>query len=684
MTHPHPKGNFVPKAILMKPGIKTLNTAGQNFSKAAISVNTAYQRPTVNNARTTSNIFNRVHSHVSRPFNKSTTNKNSNLNEKVNTVKGNVTTARPKAVVSDSKGYEANAVKASACWVWRPKQKVLDHVSRHNGQSTARHMTGNKSYLSDYEEIDGGFVAFGGDPKGGRITGKGKISTDIECVVLSPDFKSLDENHVLIRVPRKDNMYSVDLKNIVPLGGLTCLFANATLDESNLWHRRLGHINFKILNKLVRGNLVRGLPSKIFENNHTCVACQKGKQHKASCKTKTVMNQFYEMKGIKREFSVARTPKQNGVAERKNRTLIEAARTMLSDSKLPTTFWAEAVNTACYVQNRVLVIKSYNKTPYERFLDGKENITDQKYILLPLLTFNSSLSKSLKDSPNAEFKPSREEEKIDFEYQENEDSEVPNTEEPRRGEAIILNGVQKQKMIEVREQQELCCQPPVFEDPQFPDTVYKSRKKLYIVSSAPIAWELTFFLGLQVKQKDDGIFISQDKYVADILKKFDFATVKTASTLIETNKALLKDEEAEDVDVHLYRSMIGSLMYLTTSRPDITLLFVLVQDSSFDLEYFSDSDYAGASLDRKSTTGSCQFLGKILISWQCKKQTIVANSTTEAKYIAAANCCGQVGDEAVHKELGDKMERAATTASSFEAEQDSGSGSRCQETTLGM
>ncbi|GKG00891.1 hypothetical protein Tco_0305596, partial [Tanacetum coccineum] len=124
--------------------------------------------------------------------------------------------------------------------------------------------------------------------------------------------------------------------------------------------------------------------------------------------------------------------------------------------------------------------------------------------------------------------------------------------------------------------------------------------------------ELTFFLGLQVKQKDDGIFINQDKYVADILKKFDFSSVKTVSTTIETNKALLKDEEANDVDVyHLYRSMIGSLMYLTTSRPDI--IFVVcacARDSPFDLEAFSDSDYAGAILDRKSTTGGCQFLGK--------------------------------------------------------------------------
>ncbi|GJT04578.1 putative ribonuclease H-like domain-containing protein, partial [Tanacetum coccineum] len=269
-------------------------------------------------------------------------------------------------------------------------------------------MTGNKSYLSDYEEIDGGFVAFGGDPKGGKITSKGKISTDTECVVLSPDFKLLDENHVLLRVPRKDNMYSVDLKNIVPLGGLTYLFAKATLDESNLWHRRLGHINFKTINKLVKGNLVRGLPSKLFEINQTCVACQKGKQHRASCienlidlKVKVircdngtefknkVMNQFYEMKGIKREFSVARTPQQNEVAERKNRTLIEAARTMLADSKLPTTFWAEAVNTACYVQNRVLVIKPHNKTPYELFLGRKHALSFMRPFGCPVTILNT-------------------------------------------------------------------------------------------------------------------------------------------------------------------------------------------------------------------------------------------------------------------------------------------------------
>ncbi|GKB00908.1 hypothetical protein Tco_0828952 [Tanacetum coccineum] len=126
-------------------------------------------------------------------------------------------------------------------------------------------------------------------------------------------------------------------------------------------------------------------------------------------------------------------------------------------------------------------------------------------------------------------------------------------------------------------------------------------------------------------------------------QKFDFITVKTASTPTYTIKALIKDEEAKNVDVHLYRSMIGSLMYLTSSRPDIMLVVcACARDSPFNLEAFSDSDYVGASLDRKSITGSCQFLGKRLISWQCKKQTIVASSTTEAEYVVVANCYGHL------------------------------------------
>nr|GEU65684.1 hypothetical protein [Tanacetum cinerariifolium] len=357
-------------------------------------------------------------------------------------------TAAKASTVSAAQGKKGT-------WDWRPKCLVLDHDLRTTSASItlkrfdyhdalgrsksalkdkgiidsgcSRHMTGNMSYLSDFKELNGGYVAFRGNPKGGKITGKGKIKTgkldfddvyfvkelkfnlfsisqmcdkknsvfftDTECLVLSSDFKLPDASQVLLRVPRENNMYNVNLKNIIPSGNLTCLFAKATLDESNLWHIRLGHVNFKTINKLVKGNLVRGLPSKYFTNDNSCVACKKGKQHRASCKSKTTfiiglenllslkvkiircdngtefknfdLNQFCGVKGIKREFSVPRTPQQNGITERKNRTLIEAGRTLLADSFLPIPFWAEAVNTTCYVQNRVLVTKPHNKTPYE-------------------------------------------------------------------------------------------------------------------------------------------------------------------------------------------------------------------------------------------------------------------------------------------------------------------------------
>ncbi|GKF01382.1 hypothetical protein Tco_0028305 [Tanacetum coccineum] len=250
MTHPSPKRNMVPKEVLMRSSLVSLTTARP--------VNTAQPRTTVNSARRMKNVFKIAHSTVKSPINKNTTSKNSNFNQIVNTVKGKnvntvrpkvvVNTARPKAVVSDVKGNNVNTVKASACWVWKQKTKVIDHGNTQQDleekgvidSGCSRHMTWNMSYLTDFEEIDGGYVAFGGNPKGGKITARGTIKTgnldfknvyfvrelkfnlfsvsqicdkknsvlfnDTECIVLSLNFKLTDESHVLLKVPRKTNM----------------------------------------------------------------------------------------------------------------------------------------------------------------------------------------------------------------------------------------------------------------------------------------------------------------------------------------------------------------------------------------------------------------------------------------------------------------------------------------------
>ncbi|GKE31929.1 putative ribonuclease H-like domain-containing protein [Tanacetum coccineum] len=352
ITHPHPNRKFVPQAVLTRSG--KINTAGASVNIIVRLVNIAGSKPTVNHPRSISNTYKKGHSQVTRPFN---TNKNGIFNKKVNTVRVNDTAAKYRVVGNpQQKEY---------------KEKELLTVELKYNLFSVSQICEKKNNV---------------------------LFTDTECLVLSSDFKLLDESQVLLRVPRKDNFYSVDLKSVVPTKGLTCLFAKAIIDESNLWHRRLSHTNFKNMNNLVRGNLVRGLPSKIFENDHSCVACQKGKQHKASYKTKlvnsiskhlhmlhmdlfgstnvkslmkksyclvvtddfrkfswvfflatkdetsmilktfiieienqldyevkvirsdngtefknSVMNQFCEMKGIKMEFSVTRTPRQNGV-----------------------------------------------------------------------------------------------------------------------------------------------------------------------------------------------------------------------------------------------------------------------------------------------------------------------------------------------------------------------------------
>ncbi|GJR36245.1 putative ribonuclease H-like domain-containing protein [Tanacetum coccineum] len=707
---------MVPRTVLTRSSPISLNAARPD--------NTVQPRTTVNNAGPMKNVINNAYSTARRPFNKITAGNNINFNKRVNIVNDKnvnaarpneiVKTARPKAVLSAVKGNKGNAVKASACWVWRLKHKVLVYVSRNNGASMA---------IYNYKEINGGFVAFGGNSKGGKITGKGKITTgkldfedvyfvkelkfnlfsvsqkcdkknsvlftDTACVVLSPNFKLTDESHVLLKVPRKDNM--------------------------------LGHVNFKTMNKLVKGNLVRGLPIKLFKINQTCVACQKGKQHRASCKSKTVssisqplqmlhmdlfgptfvkslmkkmyclvvtddfsrfswvfflatkdetfeilktfitgienlidlrvkvircdnetefknrvMNQFCEMKGIKREFSVARTPQQNGVAERKNRTLIEAARTMLADSKLPTTFWAEAVNTACYVQNRVLVIKPHNKTPYELFLGRKpalsfmrpfgcpvtilntidhlgkarmETIPGKDYILLPLSIQDLPFSSSSKDSPNAGFKPSGEEKKKD-------------TEDPGNKSGNPTKG----------------------RDSEGEYDMWKLRIKQYFQVQDYALWDViengnSFKPAAQTITNADG---SSTTLIPGLYKdaKTLFAAIQTRfgsnDAIKKTQKTLLKNKP--DLNTMSFDDLYNNFKIVeqevkgtansSSSSSSQNMDFVSSPSSTNEVNTAYEVNTANTKVSLAST--------------QCKKQIVVANSITEAEYVAASSCYGQV------------------------------------------
>ncbi|GJW19185.1 putative ribonuclease H-like domain-containing protein [Tanacetum coccineum] len=482
---------------------------------------------------------------------------------------------RPKAVnTARLNSAVVNAVRANQGHPQKEDQGYVD-------SGCSRHMTGNMSYLSYFKEFDGGYGTFGGGAKGGKITRKGTLKTGsliLRMRTLSRNYSLTfllpDESQILLKVPRKNNMYSVDMKNIVPKKSLTCLVAKATLDESMLWHRRLGS----------EVSIGEGTTSKETDTSQDYIVMPLWKDSLLFDSPSTNVSHD-------KPKPYCDTEKKDGEGV-SNASGVDDQERPKSSTPNINTVWPMIGDIQSGVQTRGmtktaneqgLLSVAYERKPYEDL---------NTYLFFCFLSQEEPkrVTKALSDSAWVE---AMQEELLQFKLQ----------------------------------------KPPGFDVHDYPDKVYKVVKALYGLHQAPRAWyetlakylldngfhrgkiDQTLFIKKQkgdilLVQKEDGIFISQDKYVTDILKKFGFQDVRTASTPMDTEKPLLKDSDGDDVDVHLYRSMIGSLMYLTSSRPDI-----MFARFSFDLVAFSDSDYVGASSDRKSTTGGCQFLGCRLISW---------------------------------------------------------------------
>nr|GEY00729.1 ribonuclease H-like domain-containing protein [Tanacetum cinerariifolium] len=504
-------------------------------------------------------------------------------------------------------------------------------------------------------------------------------------------------------------MYNVDLKNVVPLGDLTCLFVKATLDESNLWHKRIGHINFKTMNKLVKGNLVRVLPSRIFENNHTWVACQKGKQHRASCKSKHVSSICHPLQRIKIEFSVARTPQQNSVAERKNRTLIEVARTMLADSLLHIPFWAEAVNTSCLTKsmNYQPVVAGNQPTDNagikenldadDDAFDVKENENDAhvstngsdksdskkhdekakrdtkgKNLVVIDTTVSLNFRIAGKSSFVDPFKYPDDPDMPELEdivYSEDEEhvgaeADLSNLETNISVNLILTTRVHKDHPVNkiigdlnsapqtrsmarvVKEQGGLhqinnedfhTCMFACFLSQEEPKKVHQEEGIDYDKVFAPVA-RIEFIRLFLAYASFMGFMV----YQMDVKSAFLYGTIKEEVYVCQPLG--FEDPDYPNKVYKVVKALYGlhqapKAWYLK-GKPHLGLWYP--KDSPFNLVAYSDSDYVGASLERKSTTGGFRFLGCRLISWQCKNHTVVATSSTEVEYVATASYCAQV------------------------------------------
>nr|GEV65108.1 hypothetical protein [Tanacetum cinerariifolium] len=483
---------------------------------------------------------------IKEPFNRTTT-------PKVNFTQHKVNTARDKSVSAVGGKWET-AVKDSASW--------------------------NKAYLVDYQDFNGGLVAFGGSK--GHIIGK-----DTECLVLSPNFKLPDENQILLRVPSQHNMYSFNLENIVPSGGLAYLIAKAIFDESNKWQKTLG----KFVEKSDEGFLVGySLSSKAFRNKANKTTGPKETDNSAGTQDS------FDARNSKIEADHALEYYVLPLWSSYTST-IKSSKAKNGDEKLNEDTDSKTNEEPVDQEDQAFLEE------LERLKRQEKEANDAAETLRKMFAQNESWVDAMQEEL-LQFKIQKVWILVDFPFGKKaiRTKWVYRNKKDKRGVVVrnkarlVTQGHRQEEGIDYDENDKKDIMlVQVYVD----DIIFGSTKKSWCDEFETLMknkfqmssmGQLAFFLRLQVKQKADGIFISHDKYVAEILKKFSFLSVKTASTPIKTKKPLVKDEAAADVDVHLYRSMISSLMYLTASRHDIMRL----------------------------------------ISWQCKKQTIIATSTIEA------------------------------------------------------
>ncbi|GJW27153.1 putative ribonuclease H-like domain-containing protein [Tanacetum coccineum] len=469
-----------------------------------------------------------------------------------------------------------------------------------------------------------------------RKTIKGFLTMD------ALDFKLLVESQILLKVPKQNNMYIFYLKNVVPLRGLTCLFAKAIIDESDLWHMRLGHINFKTINKLVRGNLVRGLPSKLFENDHTCVACQK------ESNTKPLGVYPYLLFDIDLlTNSMNYEPVTAGNQTKKNASIednVDVVPTqryillpLLYDSPQSSEDALIHLNTVLFPQPEI----RKKDHPKDQIIGDINSATQTRRMTKITKEHAMNFCRSVDFTQKAKYAIGTK-----WDYKNKKD---------KRG-IVVRNkmDVKSAFLYGTIEDEVYVCQPPCFEDPQFSKKVYKVEKALYGLHQAPRAWyeTLSTYLlenGFRRGTIDKTLFIKKDKddaqeiQMSSIRELTFFLGNKQQASILRLTIINQRIEEAEDVDVHFMQVTELDHYVLIASRPDI--MFVVCacarfqvtpkvshlhvvkrifrylkgqsklglwypRDSPFDLEAFSDSDYAGASLDRKSQQKVVNFLAK--------------------------------------------------------------------------